>query len=112
MSNSDEMDPRAPGSMLGAALFACGRFNRDSDRGVPRMSMGTVTKAMAEAARSFGAEIRTGAPVSCVMVEDGAVSGVRLASGEEIRSFIVVSNADPKRTFTTMFEPEDIGRRP
>jgi phytoene dehydrogenase-like protein len=104
-----EMDPRAPGSMLGAALFACSRFSRDSDRGVPRMSMGTVSKAMAEAARSFGAEVRTGAPVSRVMVEDGAVTGVRLAGGEEIRSFIVVSNADPKRTFTTMFEVDDIG---
>ena len=104
-----EMDPRAPGSMLGAALFACNRFTRDSDRGVPRMSMGTITRAMAKAARSFGAELRTGVPVSRAIVEDGVAKGVRLATGEEIRSFIVVSNADPKRTFTTLLQPEDIG---
>jgi phytoene dehydrogenase-like protein len=33
---------------------------------------------------------------------------VRLADGEEIRSLLVVSNADPKRTFTTMFRPGDL----
>ena len=104
-----QADPSSAGSMLGIAMYCCDRFVRPEDRGIPKMSMGTVTEAMASAARSFGAEIRTGAPVKEVIVEDGEARGVRLASGEEIRSFIVVSNADPKRTFTTLFQPDEVG---
>ena len=44
-----------------------------------------------------------------VIVENGEAKGVRLNSGEEIYSFIVVSNADPKRTFSTLVKPEDAG---
>ena len=33
------------------------------------------------------------------MVEDGRACGVVLESGEELRARIVLSNADPKRTF-------------
>ena len=109
MPDSIESDARAPGSMLGVAMLACNRFSRDRDRGVPKMSMGTTTQAMADSARSFGAEIRTGAPVREVIVEEGVARGVRLDSGEEIRSFIVASSADPKRTFTTLFESADVG---
>ena len=71
--------------------------------------MGTVTQSMASAAKGFGVEIRTGALVQDVIVEDGEAKGVRLANGEEIRSFMVVSNADPKRTFSTLVRPEDAG---
>ncbi len=104
-----EMNPGSAGSILGYAMLRCDQFSRDQDRGIPKMSMGTITQSMAEAARSFGAEIRTLAPVKDVIVEDGEAKGVRLASGQEIRSSIVASNADPKRTFTTLFHSEDIG---
>ena len=43
-----------------------------------------------------------------VIVEDGTARGVKLAGGEEIRSFIVASNADPKRTFKTMFQAKEL----
>ena len=43
-----------------------------------------------------------------VLVENGSAVGVRLASGEEIRADVVVSNADPKRTFSTLFEADEI----
>ena len=71
--------------------------------------MGSLTKAMAESAKSLGVEIRTNAPVKEVIVEGGEAKGVRLENGEEILSFIVVSNADPKRTFSTLLKPEDAG---
>ncbi len=58
-----EADPDSPGSLFCIALIRCGQLNRPEDRGIPRMSMGTITKAMAESARHFGAEIRTRAPV-------------------------------------------------
>jgi len=80
--------------------------------------MGTISEALASAARSFGAVIRTSAEVSRILVEKGRAAGVALATGEEIRARVVASNADPKRTFLRLLEPghlegrfrEDIAR--
>ncbi len=104
-----ESDPSAPGSIMSNAYFRTSQFSRDQDRGIPKGSMGAITESLAESAKSFGAEIRTGVPVKEVIVENGEAKGVRLNSGEEIYSFIVVSNADPKRTFSTLVKPEDAG---
>ena len=60
---------------------------------------GSVSAAIAGAARGFGAELRTDAPVSRVIVENGRAVGVALESGEEVRASVVISNADPRRTF-------------
>jgi phytoene dehydrogenase-like protein len=60
---------------------------------------GSVSAAIAAAARSFGAEIRTQAAVSRVLVKDGKARGVVLESGEEIEADVVISGADPRRTF-------------
>lgn len=107
---SHEMDPASPGCMLCAAVFgALGSGARNENVGIIRGGMGAISDAMSRAARSFGVDIRTGALVGRVMVEEGAAVGVRLDSGEEIRSRIVVSNADPKRSFTTLFNLEDVG---
>ena len=64
---------------------------------IVRGGMGTVTRTLAEAARGAGAEIRTGAAVESVIVENGAVAGVALASGEEVRAKVVVGGCDPYR---------------
>jgi phytoene dehydrogenase-like protein len=65
--------------------------------------MGQITALMAQAAREHGAEIRTRAPVAEILVSgsgaSSAVRGVRLDDGEIIHAPIVISNADPKRTF-------------
>ena len=62
---------------------------------IVRGGMGTVTSLLADAARAAGAEIRLGAGVSSVVVENGAVAGVALASGEEVRAPVVVGGCDP-----------------
>lgn len=59
---------------------------------------GALAASLASAARSFGAEIRTGADVVGITSSKGRAAGVALASGEEIPSRIVVSGMDPKRT--------------
>src|SRR6185503_4044307 len=63
---------------------------------------GSVSEAIAAAARSWGAEIRTNATVARVRVEGGRADGVVLEDGEEIHARRVVSNADPRRTFLEM----------
>jgi len=60
---------------------------------------GSVSAAIASAARALGAEIRTSAPVERIWVESGRAKGVVLEGGEEIRAESVVSGADPRRTF-------------
>jgi phytoene dehydrogenase-like protein len=75
--------------------------------GVVKGGMGALTVALADTARGFGAEIRTGVPVSEVIVQEERATGVRLASGEEHTAATVVSNADPRTTFRELLEPRD-----
>jgi len=77
--------------------------------GFARGGMGAVSKALAAAFTAHGGEIITDAPVERVIVRNGKVSGVALANGNEYHAKIVVSNLDPKRTFTKLFSEQDIG---
>ena len=70
--------------------------------------MSQLPFAMARYAKSLGVEIRLNTVVDKVIVEDGTAVGVRLENGEEIRSFMVVSNADPKRTYRDLVDAADV----
>jgi phytoene dehydrogenase-like protein len=70
---------------------------------------GALADALAGAARSLGAEIRTAADVVEVTLEDDRATGVALDTGEEIPANAVVSAADPKRTLLGMVDPEVLG---
>lgn len=61
--------------------------------------MGAISNAVLKAALLAGAVVRTEAPVSEVLVEDQRAIGVRLASGEVIRTRIVAANVGPKLLF-------------
>jgi len=74
--------------------------------GFVRGGMGGVTQALANSARSRGAEIRTSAAVERILVKNGRASGIALVSGEEIPARAVISNADPKRTFLRLVGEE------
>lgn len=67
-----------------------------------------LAAAMADAARSAGAEIRTGARVARILVSEGRAAGVVLESGEEIPAAAVVSNADPRRTLLGLVDPVEL----
>jgi phytoene dehydrogenase-like protein len=73
--------------------------------GIPKGGTGGVSLAIASAARSFGAHIRTEAPVSRILVRGDRAVGVVLDSGEEIGADVVVSTADVRRTFVDLVEP-------
>ncbi len=77
--------------------------------------LGALTRALAEAARRLGAEIRTGVEVVRLTTKDGRVTGVVLAGGEEHEARAVVSGTDPQRTFLKLLDPglldpEDVRR--
>jgi phytoene dehydrogenase-like protein len=73
--------------------------------GFPRGGMGGVTRALAAAARSFGAEIRTDAEVARIRTRAGRAAGVTLATGEDIDAATVVTTAHPQISFLRLLDP-------
>jgi phytoene dehydrogenase-like protein len=73
-----------------------------------RGAMGSVTQAMRAAAEIQGVEMRLNSEVEQVIVRDGRAAGVALASGEEVHGRIVLSNADPKRTYLKLVERREL----
>jgi len=73
-----------------------------------RDGMGSLAKALAEAAKAAGAEVRTSAAVLSVLGADTDTPKVVLEGGEEIESRVVVSNADPRTTFLNLVDPVDL----
>ncbi len=61
--------------------------------------MGAITQAMAAAALSAGAEIRTDAAVAAIDDDGRRVTGVTLASGAVVRAKAVAANIPPKLLF-------------
>ncbi len=76
--------------------------------GFARGGTGAIAEALASAARSHGAEIRTQSAVARILVDDGQVAGVALESGEEIRAPTVVSSVDPPTTFLRLLAAEEL----
>jgi phytoene dehydrogenase-like protein len=76
--------------------------------GLARGGMGAISNAIAGSLKEFGGEIRCDAEVDELLVKNNKTYGVLLANGEEVHSNIVVSNLDPKRTFTKIVNKKHI----
>jgi phytoene dehydrogenase-like protein len=76
--------------------------------GMPRGGTGGISNAIGDAARHFGAEVRTEAPVARIDVRGGRAVGVTLESGEEITADVVLSSVDPNLTFVKLMEPGNL----
>lgn len=76
-------------------------------RATAKGGVGAITRALAEAAKANGAEIRTGAKALRVIVNDGIATGVSI-SGEAIESQRVVSDCDARYTFRSLVAPPDL----
>src|SRR3954463_11452341 len=76
--------------------------------GFPRGGMGAVSSAIAAAARGFGVEIRTSAPVARITSSAGAATGVVLEGGEELYAPVVVTTAHPQISFLRLLDRADL----
>jgi phytoene dehydrogenase-like protein len=105
--------PYDPGSALGLLFHLLGGGDAEIQGFYGHVigGMGAITQALASAARKLGVEILTSSPVAKIDVRGGRSRGVFLEDGTEISSRLVLSNADPKRTFLGLVEanqlPED-----
>jgi phytoene dehydrogenase-like protein len=102
--------PYSPGSALGMIfhLLTGGDQQTQGFYGHVIGGMGAITVALAATAREYGVEIRTSCPVARVDVAGGRTRGVVLEDGTQIAARIVLSNADPKRTFLTLVAAGDL----
>jgi phytoene dehydrogenase-like protein len=71
-------------------------------------AMGSITQALSRVAEQRGVQIRLGADVERIVVKDGRATGVALTTGEEIEANVVLSNADPKRTYLRLVDESDV----
>lgn len=101
--------PSTPGTAY--VLFHHVMGECDGARGVwgyVQGGMGALSQAIAAAARRFGAEIRTNAPVQKIQTRHGEVVGVVLADGSEISARRVASSVDCHVTFFKLLDPKDL----
>ncbi|MGQ0430598.1 MAG: phytoene desaturase family protein [Gammaproteobacteria bacterium] len=100
------MGPRSPGSAYVLLHHYMGEIDGAYRAwGFCKGGNGTISNAIAAAARARGATLRTEAPVKQVLVKGGRATGVVLESGEEIRAPVVVSGLDARRTYLDLVDP-------
>ena len=101
------LGPRSPGTAYVLLHHYMGEIDGAFRAwGFAKNGSGGVTASIANAARSLGVEIQTDAPVKQVIVKNGRAVGVALENGDEYHAKVVVSAADPRRTFLQFVEPK------
>jgi phytoene dehydrogenase-like protein len=101
--------PSMPGTAY--VLFHHVMGECDGARGVwgyVQGGMGALSNAIASAAKGFGAEIRTNAPVARITTKNGRATGVALADGTEIAARKVASSVDCNVTFLRLLDPKEL----
>jgi phytoene dehydrogenase-like protein len=103
------LGPRSPGSAYVLLHHYMGEIDGAFRAwGFQKGGTGAISESIASAAKSLGAEIRTGADVVAVTTKDGKATGVALKSGEEIQAKLVISGLDPRLTFTKLVDPKTL----
>ncbi len=99
--------PFQPGTAIGLLfhLLSGGEHELQGFYGHVMGGMGSITQALAAAGRKLGVEIRTSTAVAHIEVHNGRAYSVVLEDGTELRGRMILSNADPKRTFLKMIAP-------
>jgi phytoene dehydrogenase-like protein len=102
--------PREPGTAYVMAHHSIGDIGDGhlGNWGFPEGGMGAVAEACRRAAESFGATIRTEAPVERLVVSNGRVRGAVVRGGEEVTAPLVVTAIHPKITFLQHIDRGDL----
>jgi len=102
--------PYQPGTAIGLLfhLLSGGEHELQGFYGHVMGGMGSITQALAAAGKKLGVEIRTSSPVERIEVRAGRARSVVLEDGTELRARMVLSNADPKRTFIKLLDAKEL----
>jgi len=103
------LGPRSPGTAYVLLHHYLGEIDGAMRAwGFAKGGTGSVSESIASSAREHGAEIRTEAGVSQVIVKNGRAVGVALDNGDEFTASVVVSALDPKLTFLDLVEEKHL----
>jgi phytoene dehydrogenase-like protein len=103
------LGPRSPGTAYVLLHHYMGEIDGAFRAwGFSKGGTGGIAQAIARAAQTFGAEIRTQAPVERVIVQNGRATGVILENGDELHAEVVVSSLDPRQTFLNLVDPNQL----
>lgn len=103
------LGPRSPGTAYVLLHHYMGEIDGAFRAwGFAKNGTGGVSAAIARSAHALGAEIRTNAAVRQVIVKNGRAAGVALENGDELRAKVVMSAADPKRSFLQFVESKHL----
>jgi phytoene dehydrogenase-like protein len=104
-----KVGPMSQGSGLVLLFHAMGEYDGElGSWAFHKGGNGGFTQVLARAAQSFGAEIRLDAEVDHVITHGGRATGVVLQDGTEFTAPVVVSAADPRRTFTKFVDEREL----
>ncbi len=101
--------PRDAGTAYVLAHHYAGRaLGSQGAWGFVRGGMGAVSTAIAAAARSYGAHLRTGAPVERIAVRNGRAAQIELRDGSSIEAEAILVSADPQTLFLRLLDQPDV----
>jgi phytoene dehydrogenase-like protein len=102
--------PYQPGTLIGLVfhMLTGGDHDEQGFFGHVMGGMGAISDAIAAAGRGYGMQVRTGAEVTAITVRAGRATGVTLADGTELTGKVVLSGADPKRTFLQLVDKTEL----
>jgi len=94
------MGPRTPGTVLTWLQ----KLQGELEGPLAVQTAGQLINALTQSAEDAGVTIRYGDQVAKVLIENNKAFGVKLVGGEMVKAGIVVSNADPRTTFSDLVE--------
>jgi phytoene dehydrogenase-like protein len=94
------MGPRTPGTVLTWLQRLQGELN--GPLSLLSGGQSQLVHALTQSAEAAGATIRFNAQVERILIENDKAFGVELPNGEILKARIIISNADPRSTFTSL----------
>ena len=94
------MGPRTPGTVLTWLQRLQGELN--GPMSLQSGGRSQLVHALTQSAEDAGATIRLSAHVDKILIENGKAFGVELSTGEMLKARLIISNADPRSTFTRL----------
>ncbi len=93
------MGPRSPNTVYSYLHRVTGEYLNGTGTTQVLGGMGELGVALAKSADNHGVSLKLDAAVKTILKTDHRVTGIELASGEEITAKLIVSSADPSTTF-------------
>ena len=94
------MGPRTPGTVLTWLQRLQGELN--GPMSLQSGGRSQLVHALTQSAEDAGATIQFDAHVEKILVENDKAFGVKLSDGEMLKAGTIISNADPRSTFTSL----------